>query len=80
MDALCKHCKVKHFPKKPKISSCCHKGKIDLPPMTPPPDYVKNVYLKNTVDSQNFKENIRLYNKALAFASMENAKKWQLLY
>ena len=40
--ALCKHCKAKQFaaenPQNGKFSSSCHKGKINLPPMTPPPE------------------------------------------
>ena len=53
------HCKAKHFAaektKDGELSSCCHKGKINLQPMTPPPEYIKNVYFKNTSDSKHFK-------------------------
>ena len=39
--------------------------------MTPPPEYVKSLYFKNSADSKTFKENIRQYNNnALAFASV----------
>ena len=30
------------------FSSCYPKHKINLPPMSPPPEYVKNLYLKYT--------------------------------
>ena len=65
-------------PQDGEFSSCCHKGKINLPPMTPPRENLKNLYLKNTVDSKNLKENIKQYNKVLALASMGMRKKWQL--
>ena len=45
MDAICKHGKAKRFaaekPQDDEFSSCCHKEKINLLPMTPPPEYVK---------------------------------------
>ena len=67
MDTICKHCKPKHFAAEKiqdsKFSSCWHKGKINLPPMTPP-------YVKNTADSKNVKENIKQYNNAVDFTSM----------
>ena len=47
MDVICKHFKAKHFaaekPQDGEFSSCRHKGKINLPPMTLPPEYVENV-------------------------------------
>ena len=69
MDAICKHGKAKRFaaekPQDDEFSSCCHNGKINLPTMTPPPEYVEN-----TTDSKNFKAKIRQYINDLAFASM----------
>ena len=56
--------KIKNY----EFPSRFHKGKINLPPMTPPPEYVENLYLENTADSKNFKGHIRQYYNA--FASM----------
>ncbi|RWS22012.1 uncharacterized protein B4U80_01223, partial [Leptotrombidium deliense] len=54
-------------------NSCCHGGKIILKNLTSyPPDLEK--LLKGTDDrSKNFRQNIRIYNNAFAFASF-NAK------
>ena len=54
---LYKHCKATEKTQY-KFSSCYHKGKINLPRMTPPPENINNLYFKNTADSKNFKENI----------------------
>ena len=60
MDVICKDCKENHFaaenPQDGEFSRCWHKGKINLPPMTPPPEYGKNLSLKNTADSKKLKK------------------------
>ena len=60
MVAVCKHCKVKNFAAENtqdgQFSSCCHKDKINLPPMTPPPEYVNNLYLKLLPIQKTLKE------------------------
>ena len=48
--------------------------------MTPPPEYAENLYLKNTADSKNFKENIRQYNTALQVWECEKMANPKLLY
>lgn len=49
----------------PKFSLCCSKGKIQLPPLNMPPDYL--CHLK---DSKNYQEHTQAYNLMFAFTSM----------
>jgi PIF1-like helicase/Helitron helicase-like domain at N-terminus/Helicase len=74
MDAICEFCRAKHFkvemPKDKKFSSCCQKGKVHLPELTPLPNYLRDLYVGNNDDAKNFREFIRQFNSALAFASM----------
>ena len=78
MDALGKHCKANHFaaekPKNDEFSSWCNKGRNNLPLMTPPLEYVKNLYFKNTIDSKNSKEN----KDSIIMLGLLQVYKWQL--
>ena len=48
--------------------NCCHNGKIILPELSYPED-LKQLLLGKSVQSKNFRGNIRQYNSAFAFAS-----------
>lgn len=75
----CEHCNAvlwyeerlspnKHT-KKPKFGICCKQGKISLPPMKEPPQYLGNLLKGEDEDSKNFRENIRSYNSMFSFTS-----------
>ena len=48
---------------------CCHNGKVTLPIPSAYPIELKNLLINNDIKSKNFKEYIRQYNSAMAFAS-----------
>jgi len=52
------------------FSICCHKGKVNLPPIQEPPPEIKHLFTGNDTKARNFQEHIRNYNSANAFASM----------
>jgi hypothetical protein len=75
MVEICTECQSINFkdekPSDGKFSSCCHKGKVELEPLEPYPEFLKELLTDKTNHShKNFFENIRSYNSALAFASM----------
>ena len=51
------------------FSNCCHKGKVSLPENPPYPYKLENLSTGLSMDSINFRKNIRSYNNSLAFAS-----------
>ena len=51
------------------FSNCCHKGKVSLPKNPSYPYKLENLSTGLSMDSINFRKNIRSYNIALAFAS-----------
>lgn len=72
----CRNCDSLHFADEPKnkdnfFKSCCHFGKIQPTVRRVFPQYLRSI-LSDTKhkDYKNFKQNIRSYNSALAFASM----------
>jgi hypothetical protein len=67
MDKTCTFCHALRFKDEP--SNCCHKGKIVLPPSPPYPPELKDLFTKNDAPSKNFREHIRQFNSAMAFAS-----------
>ena len=67
MTEQCQFCQAFRFPMEP--LNCCHNGKVSLPPLSPYPQELKNLLTQNNAQSRNFKENIRQYNSAVAFAS-----------
>lgn len=54
----------------PSFGMCCKQGKIKLPPLKEPPQYLKRLLTGEGKDSTNFRENIRSYNSMFAFTSM----------
>ncbi|KAI9324736.1 hypothetical protein BD770DRAFT_334960, partial [Pilaira anomala] len=54
----------------PKYQLCCGNGKGILAPLKPLPDVIKNYFLLNDPISKEFRKNIRTYNSALSFTSM----------
>jgi hypothetical protein len=75
MSEVCGFCSAKHFkaekPSDRLFTTCCHKGKVRLPPLRPVPDtYIRDLFTRNNRTSRHFLENIRKYNNAFAMASM----------
>ena len=73
MDQVCQHCNSFNF-KDEKTSdgdftSCCHKGKVQLPLFQNTPIEIVKLLTEDNQESKNFRENIRNYNTANAFAS-----------
>lgn len=73
MDVLCTNCNARHFQTemttRKTFSGCCSAGRVVLPDLYPYPESFKNYILLHTEDGKNFRENIRKYNSAVAFAS-----------
>ncbi|OXA46564.1 hypothetical protein Fcan01_18731 [Folsomia candida] len=71
--AICSFCGAKHFlmerPQDKKFTQCCQKGKVVLPPIKLALG-IEKLMKKEHEYSNNFFENIRSINSALAFASM----------
>jgi hypothetical protein len=79
MNIQCSKCHALHFlseklaassNRNPKFSSCCLQGKIDFPPFTNPPNFLKNLISGRSTKSTNFRNNIRQYNISFAFTSV----------
>ncbi|GAN02592.1 hypothetical protein MAM1_0024c02036 [Mucor ambiguus] len=54
----------------PEFQVCCAAGQAMLRPLEPLPDQIATLLKNNDARSKEFKENIRSYNSALSFASM----------
>ena len=53
------------------FSTCCLKGKVELPcAMKPPPGLKSLFFQKKSLESKKFYENIRQYNNMFSFTSM----------
>ncbi|GBM69342.1 hypothetical protein AVEN_155765-1 [Araneus ventricosus] len=64
--AICLRCanfRVKNIP-------CCHDGNVRLPNLTEAADLFKELLSSNSQEAKNYRQQIREYNAALAFASM----------
>ena len=81
LDYYCKFCgaqmwydeRLKHFKGRYNVmfSLCCSMGKIKLPQMDGPPQYLKSLIFNNeTNESRHFCDNIRNYNMMFSFTSM----------
>ncbi|GBN05136.1 hypothetical protein AVEN_123239-1 [Araneus ventricosus] len=53
-----------------KYTKCCHDGKVQLPAFPDAPELLKAFLTENPPDAKNYRQRIREYNSALAFASM----------
>ena len=55
----------------PIFSLCCKEGDVNLPQYKPLPQYLRNLLLSNGQRNQQFRDNLRAYNCALAFTSID---------
>jgi flagellar biosynthesis GTPase FlhF len=53
-----------------KYTKCCHDGKVTLDPLSETPTLLTELLMGNTPEANNYREYIREYNSAMAFASM----------
>ncbi|GBL89911.1 hypothetical protein AVEN_178339-1 [Araneus ventricosus] len=53
-----------------KYTKCCHDGKVQLPAFPDVPELLKTLLTENSPDAKNYRQRIREYNSAFAFASM----------
>ena len=67
MNELCQYCESLRFPNEQR--NCCHNGKVSLTQLCEYPESLKELFMGSTQDSINFRNNIRNYNSAFAFAS-----------
>ncbi|KAL6300080.1 hypothetical protein BKA93DRAFT_819615 [Sparassis latifolia] len=49
---------------------CCNHGKIDLPAPLAPPEFFRYLFASPEPQAEDFRDNIRQYNAALAFTSL----------
>eukprot|EP01022_Parablepharisma_sp_SALTPOND_P030442 TRINITY_DN7629_c1_g2_i1.p1 TRINITY_DN7629_c1_g2~~TRINITY_DN7629_c1_g2_i1.p1 ORF type:complete len:1733 (+),score=72.80 TRINITY_DN7629_c1_g2_i1:935-6133(+) len=76
--AICCKCKAQMWtlekhkgkPRKLKFSICCNYGKMSLPPITPSPKVLADLYTGSSTAAKEFREKVRAYNSALSFASL----------
>ena len=68
-DKKCEYCGAIRFKNEFDETNCCHKGKVDLPPLDPYPDELKALLTYNDTESTHFLDNIRQYNSSMSFAS-----------
>nr|XP_046478596.1 uncharacterized protein LOC124217240 [Neodiprion pinetum] len=71
MNVKCKHCNAERFKYETGrvANNCCHGRKITLPPLTEYPDVLQRLREGNDEVSRHFRQHIRSYNDAFAFAS-----------
>ena len=67
MNELCQYCESLRFPNEQR--NCCHNRKVSLTQLCEYPESFKELLMGSTQDSINFRNNIRNYNSAFAFAS-----------
>ncbi|GBO11597.1 hypothetical protein AVEN_7090-1 [Araneus ventricosus] len=53
-----------------KYTKCCQDGKVQLPAFPDAPELLKALLTENSPDAKNYRQRIREYNSAFAFASM----------
>ena len=78
MSEVCQHCKALHW-KAERLSTsrknsalfgtCCNSGRVQLPPLDPPPDAIRTLFTGQDPTSKEFRTNIRQYN-TFAFTSL----------
>ncbi|GBM12953.1 hypothetical protein AVEN_212681-1 [Araneus ventricosus] len=64
--AICLRCanfRIKNIP-------CCHDGKVRFPNLAEAPGLLKELLCSNSQEAKHYRQQIREYNAALAFASM----------
>ncbi|THC87783.1 hypothetical protein EYZ11_012768 [Aspergillus tanneri] len=79
MDLECPYCKALHWKgerengstlRNPVFTKCCLRGEVQPPPVREPPYELSRLYTENTPEAREFRRNIRHYNGALCFTSM----------
>ncbi|XP_074318232.1 uncharacterized protein LOC141655028 [Silene latifolia] len=55
--------------RRPKFSLCCSNGKVELPFLQQPPEFIKSLTGQHRF-SKHYRENIRAYNSMFSFTSM----------
>ena len=65
---ICLYCNALHFPNE--ALNCCHNGKVSLTQLSSYPEELKNLLMSNSSKAKNFRQHIRQYNSAFAFASL----------
>ncbi|KAG1169137.1 hypothetical protein G6F70_008661 [Rhizopus microsporus] len=55
----------------PTLGSCCKRGSIQLQLLPDPPEYLKDLLASTDIQRRHFKDNLRQYNAAFAFTSLE---------
>ena len=67
MNVICRHCQALRFPRE--SLNCCHNGKVSLPPLQEHPVIFRQFFYGDNREASNFRNKIRRYNSAFAFAS-----------
>jgi hypothetical protein len=77
MNAICPQCAAKHFPSEGQKSrgqltfaACCSRGEVRVPDHTAFPPNLRQFFEATDSTGREFREHIRQYNSALAFASL----------
>ena len=68
MTKECAFCHALHFPAET-ANFCCYKGKVQLEPIRPPPDQLKNLYVGQTAAAKHFRKYLRQYNCLFQYTS-----------
>ncbi|KAF2368082.1 hypothetical protein FHG87_001166 [Trinorchestia longiramus] len=67
MDVRCQFCEALRFQREQ--LNCCHNGKVSLPPLQEYPKNLRLLVVADSAEGSNFRQNIRNYNSAFAFAT-----------
>lgn len=80
MDTTCDHCGALHWfserlstskGEEHLFTSCCAQGDISLDQIREPPTFIRNLLLREDTRSRAFQKDIRRYNNAFAFTSVD---------
>ena len=81
MNHECQYCAAYHFidetsglAQQEEFEICCKKGDVTLQPLKAPPSYLRSLYQDQDPRGREFRQNIRRYNSALAFTSLNYNK------
>ena len=68
MNNVCEYCNAMRFTNESLNS--CHNSKVSLPELSPYLEELKDLLISDSVQAKNFRDYIRQYNSAFAFASL----------
>ena len=80
MSVECTNCKALHWIAErtsgttiaaKRFTACCNQGKVNLPQLTEPPEYLQYLLSSADTEAKIFRKNIRKYNSAWAFTSVK---------